>query len=140
MWEYKSVDHNNDWLMHFKYIDKKMINGKWHYIYDRAKDTLSVRTTTKRNPDGSVTTTKGNKIFSTTSTTSKIKTQNVPKDQRPHAAYKDGQLYFEKKNKRGKRGKNFISRFLSKAITTDKQTNTKTTHYNGRPVTKNRRK
>lgn len=140
MWEYKSVDHNNDWLMHFKYIDKKMINGKWRYIYDRAKDTLAVRTTTKRNPDGSVTTTKGNKIFSTTSTTSKIRTQNVPKDQRPSATMKDGKLYFEKKNKKRKKGKNFISRFLSKAITTDKRTNTQTTYYNGRPVTKNRRK
>nr|DAO38695.1 MAG TPA: hypothetical protein [Caudoviricetes sp.] len=139
MWEYKSVDHNNDWLMHFKYIDKKMINGKWHYIYDRAKGALSGGTTTKRNSDGSVTTTKGNKIFSTTSTTSRIKTQNVPKDQRPSATFKDGQLYLEKKKKK-KKGKNFISRFLSKAITTDKQTNTKTTHYNGQPVTKNRRK
>lgn len=140
MWEYRSVDHDNDWLMHFKYIDKKMINGKWHYIYDRAKGVLGGNTTTKRNADGSVTTNRGNKIFSTTSTTSRIKTQNVPKDQRPTAIMKDGQLYLEKKNKRKKKGKNFISRFLSKAITTDKHTESKTTDYNGRPVSKNRRK
>lgn len=140
MWEYKSVDHNNDWLMHFKYIDKKMINGKWHYIYDRAKGALRSSTTTTRNSDGSVTTTKGNKIFSTTSTTAPIKTKNVPKNQRPTAVMKDGKLYVEKKNKKKKKGKNFISKFLSKAITTEKHTQTTTTHYNGKPTNKNRRK
>lgn len=140
MWEYKGTDHNNDWLMHWKYIDKKMVNGKWRYVYDKAKGALQVKTTTTRNPDGSVTTTKGNKIFSTSSTTSRIKTKDVPKDQRPSATIKNGQLYLEK-NKKKKKGKNFLSKFLSKAITTEKHTESTTTHYNGKPITKkNKRK
>ncbi len=141
MWEYRGTDHNNDWLIHWKYIDKKMVNGKWRYVYDKAKDALQVKTTTTRNADGSVTTTKGNKIFSTSSTTSKVKTKDVPKNQRSAAVLVNGQLYVEKKNKKKNKGKNFISRFLSKAITTEKHTTSTTTHINGKPVTKkNKRK
>ena len=75
----------------------------------------------------------------------KKKKKQVIEDEKyvPKAFRKDTeQLNKTKKinNKKRKKGKNFISRFLSKAITTDKRTNTQTTYYNGRPVTKNRRK
>lgn len=36
MWKYRQTDRNNDWLMHaggHKYVDKKMVNGKWVYTY-----------------------------------------------------------------------------------------------------------
>lgn len=34
MW-YKANDTTNDWLMHYKYIDKYMKNGRWQYVYSK---------------------------------------------------------------------------------------------------------
>lgn len=42
MWQYNYSysDPNNDFLMHYKYIDKKMVNGKWRYTYPSDKNTV----------------------------------------------------------------------------------------------------
>lgn len=40
MW-YNGNDTTNDWLMHYKYVNKYMKNGKWQYVYDTGKNTVS---------------------------------------------------------------------------------------------------
>lgn len=40
MWEYHGVDHNNDFLQHWKYTRREMKNGRWQYYYDNGKNTV----------------------------------------------------------------------------------------------------
>lgn len=41
MWEYHGIDHNNDFLQHWKYTRREMKNGRWQYYYDNGKNTVS---------------------------------------------------------------------------------------------------
>lgn len=40
MWEYHGIDHNNDFLQHWKYTRRETKNGRWQYYYDNGKNTV----------------------------------------------------------------------------------------------------
>lgn len=40
MW-YKANDTTNDWLMHWKYLDRYKKNGRWQYVYNKVTDKVS---------------------------------------------------------------------------------------------------
>ena len=40
MWEYHGVEHDNDFLRHWKYTRREMKNGRWQYYYDNGKNTV----------------------------------------------------------------------------------------------------
>ena len=124
MWEYKGIDHDNDWIRHFKYIDKKMINGKWRYIYAKAKNTLGNAITTE-------TTTK----YGSAAAINDKKTEKQKKQFRNMVVSERTGIPTSSKNddkKKNKNKKNKAKRFIDRIFPKSSNTTSRTTHINGK--------